>query len=110
MGNPEDNNINALPRLQKSSWEPPHPHQRPWGTQRGSQKTEVHSPLRLSSSIGTIVAGGPVLANLQSIKIKKEVISDPRERSLGFCLFVCFVGCLFFKTSQHIQHTEDKYH
>lgn len=48
------------------------------------------------------MAGGPVLANLQSIKMKKEVISNSRRRILGVLL-------LFFKTSQHIRCTEDKY-
>jgi len=48
------------------------------------------------------VAGGPVLANLQSIKMKREVISNSRRRILGVLL-------LFLKTIPCIQHTEDKY-
>lgn len=60
-----------------------------------SRRTEMHSPLRLSSSIGTIVAGGPVLANLQSIKIKKKKLFLIPEKGpwVFVCLLVLWVVC-----------------
>lgn len=45
--------------------------------------------------MGTIVAGGPVLANLQSIKMKKRVISHSKRRISGVLLLVL----VFFKVS-----------